>query len=48
MNIHKNARTAGLILLRAIADTGMAIEDWFTRVERSLIPECIDQYPCAQ
>lgn len=32
----EDARTAGLILLRAIADTGMAIEDWFTRVERSL------------
>ncbi len=32
----EDARTAGLILLRAIAETGLALEDWFARVERSL------------
>lgn len=32
----EDARAAGLILLRAIADTGLQIEDWFTRVQRSL------------
>lgn len=32
----EDARTAGLIMLRAIADTGLGIEDWFARVERSL------------
>jgi DNA polymerase-3 subunit epsilon len=32
----EDARAAGLILLRAVADTGLALEDWFSRVERSL------------
>lgn len=32
----EDARAAGLILLRAIADTGMSLEEWFTCVERSL------------
>ena len=32
----EDARAAGLILLRAIADTGMRLEDWFSRVEGSL------------
>ncbi|HYD37638.1 MAG TPA: exonuclease domain-containing protein, partial [Allosphingosinicella sp.] len=32
----KDARTAGLILLRAISETGLGLEDWFARVERSL------------
>lgn len=32
----EDARVAGLILLRAIADTGREIEDWFTGVEGSL------------
>lgn len=32
----EDARVAGLILLRAIADTGLSLEDWLTRVERSL------------
>ena len=32
----EDARAAGLILLRAIADTGMELDDWFARVERSL------------
>lgn len=32
----EDARTAGLILLRAIAETGLALEGWFTRVEQSL------------
>lgn len=32
----EDARAAGLILLRAIADTGMGLEEWFGRVEQSL------------
>ena len=32
----EDARAAGLILLRAIAETGISLEDWFARVERSL------------
>lgn len=32
----EDARTAGLILLRAIADTGLGLDDWFARVEQSL------------
>lgn len=32
----EDARAAGLILLRAIADTGLGLEEWFARVERSL------------
>jgi DNA polymerase III subunit epsilon len=32
----EDARTAGLILLRAIAETGLGLEDWFARVQRSL------------
>lgn len=35
-NATEDARTAGLILLRAIADTGLALEDWLARVEQSL------------
>jgi DNA polymerase-3 subunit epsilon len=32
----EDARVAGLILLRAIAETGLGLEDWFARVDRSL------------
>lgn len=32
----EDARTAGLILLKAIADTGIRLEDWFARVERGI------------
>jgi len=32
----EDARVAGLILLRAIAETGLALDDWFARVELSL------------
>lgn len=32
----EDARTAGLILLKAIGDTGLGVEDWLSRVERSI------------
>lgn len=32
----EDARTAGLIMLKAIADTGLGLEDWLSRVERSI------------
>ena len=32
----EDARAAGLIMLRAINDTGLGLDDWFSRVERSL------------
>jgi DNA polymerase-3 subunit epsilon len=32
----EDARAAGLILLRAIADTGYGLEDWLTRVELTI------------
>ena len=32
----EDARAAGLILMRAITDTGLSLEDWFERVECSL------------
>lgn len=32
----EDARTTGLLLIKAINDTGIALEDWFSRVERSV------------
>ena len=32
----EDARAAGLIMLRAISDTGIQLEDWFARVDQSL------------
>ena len=32
------ARAAGLVLLRAIADTGLSIDDWSTRITQPLDP----------
>jgi DNA polymerase-3 subunit epsilon len=32
----EDAYAAGMILLRAVAETGLALEDWFTRVEQPI------------
>ena len=38
-NALEDARCAGEILLRAIADTGITVEQWLTRVEQPINPE---------
>lgn len=35
----EDARTAGQILLRAISDTGLTVEDWVTRAEQPVDPQ---------
>lgn len=40
----EDARAAGLVLLHAIRETGIALEDWFTRVEQAIDQERAAQY----